>query len=84
VLPISEENCPPSHPVKGNQSGIYHDVDSPCYDATSSFASTSASVLPLSQNRFRAPPSFRVLVRGSEAPAQPLTSPAPGSNIHTV
>jgi hypothetical protein len=34
VLPISEENCPPSHPVKGNQSGIYHDVDSPYYDAT--------------------------------------------------
>jgi hypothetical protein len=34
VLPISEENCPSSHPVKGNQSGIYHDVDSPYYDAT--------------------------------------------------
>jgi hypothetical protein len=29
VLPISEENCPPSHPVKGNQSGIYNDIDSP-------------------------------------------------------
>ncbi len=34
VPPISEENCPPSHPVKGNQSGIYHDTDSPYYDAT--------------------------------------------------
>ena len=34
ATPISETNCPPSHPVKGNQSGIYHDVDSPYYDAT--------------------------------------------------
>jgi hypothetical protein len=34
ATPISEGNCPPSHPVKGNQSGIYHDVDSPYYDAT--------------------------------------------------
>ena len=34
VPPISESECPPSHPVKGNQSGIYHDVDSPYYDAT--------------------------------------------------
>jgi hypothetical protein len=34
VPPISEEKCPRSHPVKGNQSGIYHDVDSPYYDAT--------------------------------------------------
>jgi hypothetical protein len=34
ATPISGGNCPPSHPVKGNQSGIYHDVDSPYYDAT--------------------------------------------------
>jgi hypothetical protein len=34
VPPISEKNCPPSHPVKGNQSGIYHDVGSPYYDVT--------------------------------------------------
>ena len=34
ATPISERDCPPSHPVKGNQSGIYHDVDSPYYDAT--------------------------------------------------
>jgi len=34
VPPVSEMNCPPSHPVKGNQSGIYHDLDSPYYDAT--------------------------------------------------
>jgi len=34
ATPISERDCPPSHPVKGNQSRIYHDVDSPYYDAT--------------------------------------------------
>jgi hypothetical protein len=34
VPPISESDCPASHPVKGNQSGIYHDLDSPYYDAT--------------------------------------------------
>jgi micrococcal nuclease len=34
VLPISKESCPQSHLVKGNLSGIYHDVDSPYYDAT--------------------------------------------------
>ena len=34
MLPISEESCPPSHPVKGNQSGIYHDSDSPNYNVT--------------------------------------------------
>ncbi len=34
VPPIREENEPPSHLVKGNQSGVYHDVDSPYYDAT--------------------------------------------------
>jgi hypothetical protein len=34
VPPITEEDCPASHPVKGNQSGIYHDLDSPYYDAT--------------------------------------------------
>jgi len=34
VPPITEEDCPASHPVKGNQSGIYHDIDSPYYDAT--------------------------------------------------
>jgi hypothetical protein len=34
VPPISESNCPSSHPVKGNQSDIYHDIDSPYYDAT--------------------------------------------------
>ena len=34
VPPVSESDCPPGYPVKGNQSGIYHDVDSPYYDAT--------------------------------------------------
>jgi hypothetical protein len=28
VLPVREENEPPSHLVKGNQPGIYHVVDS--------------------------------------------------------
>ena len=34
ATPISGGNCPPSHPVKANQSGIYHDVDSPYYNTT--------------------------------------------------
>jgi hypothetical protein len=36
VPPIREENESPSHLVKGNLSGVYHDVDSPYYDATHS------------------------------------------------
>jgi hypothetical protein len=36
VPPIREENGPPSYVVKGNQSGIYHNVDSSYYDATHS------------------------------------------------
>jgi hypothetical protein len=36
VPPIREENGPPSHVVKGNQSGIYHNIDSSYYDATHS------------------------------------------------
>jgi hypothetical protein len=36
VPPIREGNGPPSHVVKGNQSGIYHNVDSSYYDATHS------------------------------------------------
>jgi hypothetical protein len=36
VLPIREENGSPSHVVKGNQPGIYHNVDSSYYDAAHS------------------------------------------------
>ena len=28
------ELASPSHPVKGHQSGVYHDVESPYYDVT--------------------------------------------------
>jgi hypothetical protein len=35
VPPISEENCPPSAPIKGNaSSGIYHMPEDAYYDAT--------------------------------------------------
>jgi len=46
ATPISVRDCPPSHPVKGNQSRIYHDVDSPYYDTTHPevcFASAAAA-----------------------------------------
>ena len=33
--PISEEDCPPNAPIKGNESsGIYHMPDDAYYDAT--------------------------------------------------
>jgi hypothetical protein len=34
VLPISESDCPQSHPIKGNQSGIYHVPGGAYYDVT--------------------------------------------------
>lgn len=34
VPPVSKHNCPADHPVKGNQSGIYHTPDSRSYKQT--------------------------------------------------
>ncbi|MDP9485611.1 MAG: thermonuclease family protein [Actinomycetota bacterium] len=34
VAPITESDCPPTHPVKGNQSGIYHVPGGGYYDVT--------------------------------------------------
>jgi hypothetical protein len=48
VPPIREENGPPSHVVKGNQSGIYYNVDSSYYDATTR---RRASPLPRTRKR---------------------------------
>ncbi len=32
--PISEDNCPASAPIKGNQSGLYHVPEGSYYDVT--------------------------------------------------
>ena len=34
VPPISEDNCPASAPIKGNQSGLYHVPEGSYYDVT--------------------------------------------------
>ena len=34
VAPISEDDCPPSAPIKGNQSGLYHVPGGAYYDVT--------------------------------------------------
>ncbi len=34
VAPISEDDCPPNAPIKGNQSGLYHVPDGAYYDVT--------------------------------------------------
>jgi len=34
VAPVSEDDCPPSAPIKGNQSGLYHVPGGAYYDVT--------------------------------------------------
>ena len=34
MAPVSEDDCPQSAPIKGNQSGLYHVPDGAYYDVT--------------------------------------------------